>query len=53
MTNDIHFAVMGLQPDTLYHTRLVGVALDGSLTAGSDTTFRTAAAPRAAAIVED
>ena len=53
MTNDIHFAVMGLQPDTLYHTRLVGVALDGSLTAGSDTTFRTAATPPAAATVED
>ncbi|MHB8106123.1 MAG: amidase domain-containing protein [Candidatus Cryosericum sp.] len=42
MTSDIHFEVTGLQPDTTYHTRLVGVALDGSLTAGPDTTFRTA-----------
>jgi len=53
MTCNINFAIMGLQPDTLYHTRLVGVAMDGSLTAGSDTTFRTAAVPRAAATVED
>ena len=52
-TYNTNLAIMGLQPDTLYHTRLVEIAPDGSLTAGSDTTFRTAAVPRAAAIVED
>jgi len=49
-TYNTNLAIMGLQPDTLYHTRLVEIAPDGSLTAGSDTTFRTAAVPRAATI---
>ena len=48
MTYNVHLAIMGLKPGTLYHTRLVRVALDGSLTTGSDTTFRTSEAPRAA-----
>ncbi|RIE05968.1 hypothetical protein SMC7_04925 [Candidatus Cryosericum terrychapinii] len=48
MTYNVDLAVVGLKPSTLYHTRLVRVAPDGSLTTGSDTTFRTPAAPRAA-----
>jgi hypothetical protein len=52
MTYNVDLAVMGLQPGTLYHTRLVRVAPDGSLTTGSDTTFRTPEAPRAV-IYED
>jgi hypothetical protein len=48
MTYHVDRAVMGLKPGTLYHTRLVRVAPDGSLTTGSETTFRTPEAPRAA-----
>jgi len=48
MTYNVDLAVVGLKPSTRYHMRLVRVALDGSLTTGSDTTFRTPAAPRAA-----
>lgn len=48
MTYNVDLAVVGLKPSTLYHTRLVRVAPDGSLTTGSDTTFRTRATPRAA-----
>jgi len=52
VTCNVNVAVMGLKPGTLYHTRLVRVAQDGSLTPGSDTTFRTPEAPRAA-ILDD
>jgi len=45
---NVDFAVMGLKPSTLYHTRLVRVALDGRLTTGLDTTFRTPEVPRTA-----
>jgi hypothetical protein len=48
MTYNVDLAVKELKPGTLYHTRLVRVAPDGSLTTGSDTTFRTPEAPRAA-----
>jgi hypothetical protein len=48
MTYNVDLAVVGLKPSTLYHARLVRVTLDGSLTTGTDTTFRTPAAPRAA-----
>ncbi|MFA4931338.1 MAG: amidase domain-containing protein [Caldisericia bacterium] len=48
MTYNVDLAVMELKPGTLYHTRLVRVAPDGSLTTGLDTTFRTPEAPRAA-----
>jgi hypothetical protein len=49
MTYNVDLAVMELKPSTLYHTRLVRVAPDGSLTTGLDTTFRTPEASRAAA----
>jgi hypothetical protein len=48
MTYNVDLAVTELKPGTLYHTRLVRVAPDGSLTTASDTTFRTPEAPRAA-----
>jgi hypothetical protein len=46
MTYNVDFAVIGLKPGTTYHARLVRVAPDGSLMAGSDTTFRTPETPR-------
>jgi hypothetical protein len=49
MTYNVDLAVTELKPSTLYHTRLVRVAPDGSLTTGLDTTFRTPEASRAAA----
>ncbi|MCX6086971.1 MAG: hypothetical protein NTW63_04380, partial [Caldiserica bacterium] len=49
MTYNVDLAVTELKPSTLYHTRLVRVAPDGSLTTGLDTTFRTPQASRAAA----
>ena len=30
-----------LEPDTLYHYRVIGVALDGTIYHGPDATFRT------------
>jgi hypothetical protein len=48
MSYNVDLAVIGLKPGTLYHTRLVRVAPDGRLMTGSDTTFRTPEAPRAA-----
>jgi len=48
MTYNVDLAVMELKSSTLYHTRLVRVAPDGSLTTGFDITFRTPEAPRAA-----
>ena len=47
VTCNVDLAVTGLKPGTLYHMRLVRVAPDGSLTAGSDITFRTPETPRA------
>ena len=47
VTCNVNLAVTGLKPGTLYHTRLVRVAPDGGLTAGSDTTFRIPEVPRA------
>jgi hypothetical protein len=48
LTYNVDLAVTELKPSTLYHTRLVGVAPDGTLRTGSDTTFRTPEAPRPA-----
>ena len=48
MTYNVDLAVIGLKPRTLYHARLVRLAPDGNLMAGSDTIFRTPETPRAA-----
>ncbi|HWQ21137.1 MAG TPA: amidase domain-containing protein [Clostridia bacterium] len=45
MTYDVDLEVAGLKESTLYHARLVRVAPDGSLTTGSDITFKTTEAP--------
>jgi hypothetical protein len=48
MTYDVDLAVTELKPGTLYHARLVRVAMDGQLMTGPDITFQTPEAPRAA-----
>jgi len=48
MTYNVDLAITGLKQSTLYHTRLVRVAPDGTLTTGLDITFKTPEAPRAA-----
>lgn len=40
---DHHAPLRGLEPDTVYHYRLQGTGLDGTLYASDDLTFRTAA----------
>ncbi|MFZ2413384.1 MAG: amidase domain-containing protein [Candidatus Cryosericum sp.] len=48
MTYNVDLAVTELKSGTLYHARLVRVALDGRLMTGPDITFQTPEAPRAA-----
>ena len=53
MTYNINAVVTELKPGTVYHARLVRVALDGKLLTGQDITFQTPEAPRATVIIED
>lgn len=48
MTYNVDIAVTELKPGTLYHARLVRVAMDGQLMTGLDVTFQTPEASRAA-----
>lgn len=53
MAYNVDALVSELKPGTLYHARLVRLALDGSLLAGQDMTFQSPETPRSAATIED